>query len=116
MAFAIATLLLGQGAHPYYRPNCDPVALNQALWDLGQLYVSNNPTTVEEVEVLVDVTRYLVFSGRHMPMLMHMPMLAMKGALRIGLFDECHQSWEGLTEMQRERRRQIAADMVGNCR
>lgn len=116
IAFAIAALLLGQGAHPYYRPDCDPVALNVELWELAQMYSTTDPRSLDEVEVLVDMTKYLVFSGRHMPMLMHMPMAAMKGGVRIGLFDEGHSSWDALNEMQRERRRQIAADMLANCR
>ncbi len=116
LAFATSALLLGHGSHPFYRPKCNPVALNVALWDLAQAYAVLPPTNLAEVEVAVDFGRYLVYSGRNEPIPCRGPGTSIQTALDIGLLDEGHPSWYGLSEPNREYRRQVATDLVLNAR
>lgn len=113
MYLAMAALLLGDYQSPLYRPNTSPGSIHKALFETSRSFATDNPSHVEDLELLQAFNMYMIYSGSHIePSSIDSIVIAVKQ----GYLDESLPEWDSLSNDERNSRRRIAWGAISTSR
>jgi hypothetical protein len=114
MTLSVACIFFGRGRHPLYPISLDVETLHTKMYNLGNQYVVPCPNIAEELELHVVLMWYLSYAGKNDLLPLHCE-IAAEGCDRMGYFNESHESWRGIDEDERERKRLLAWSVIVGC-